>query len=93
MNISLSRTWPRTGKLSPAIAEAEGHSILQATDGVEALAVLKHEKVDQFGYRNHNVTSGCRLGIHFRHSNAEHGWLWSLHKAAKLGVCRGNLKK
>ena len=33
-------------KLLSAILEAGGHSILQAADGVEALAVLKHEKVE-----------------------------------------------
>ena len=33
-------------KLLRALLEAEGHHTLEATDGVEALAVLAHEAVD-----------------------------------------------
>ena len=33
-------------KLLSAILEAEGHSILEAGDGAEALAILEHKKVD-----------------------------------------------
>jgi CheY-like chemotaxis protein len=46
MNILIVDDIAANRKLLSAILEAEGHSIMRAADGVEALAVLKHEKVD-----------------------------------------------
>ena len=46
MNILIVDDVAANRKLLCAILEAEDHSIIQAADGVEALSVLKHEKVD-----------------------------------------------
>src|ERR1700760_4276096 len=46
MNILLVDDDATNRKLLSAILEAEGHSILESGDGVEALAVLEHQKVD-----------------------------------------------
>jgi PAS domain S-box-containing protein len=46
MNILIVDDIAVNRKLLCAILEAEGHSIMEAADGAEALVVLKHEKVD-----------------------------------------------